>query len=83
MSEHQYHALCDGAGAMKQASEGLTKLHTLVLSCLSWNIAWQPAYEKEVSLQVVFDGRARAVTGKACGSRFTACERRVVTCCCV
>ena len=43
----QHKGLWYGAEAMMQASEGLSRLKTLVLSSDSWNNAWQSAYNKE------------------------------------
>ena len=46
VSAGQHGVVCDGTRAVEQASKGLTKLKTLVLSTLSRNGTWQSAYKK-------------------------------------
>ncbi len=46
-SDYQHNLLWDGAKAMMQASEGFTRLKTLVLSSHFQNKAWQCAHYKE------------------------------------
>ena len=64
-SHSQHNVLWDGAGGMMEASEGFTRLKTLVPSSHLDNKAWQPAYDKQKKLVI----GSRAVPTSACSNQ--------------